>query len=228
MSKLSIFIPILVVIGFVLSDCKKHKHLPFIEMDNDSGVITHFNFQPGTYWIYRDGLNGRIDSFYVRDNRFVPTDENTVTYNYHYITIAELNLDGSNPADSANWIFNYEGTKLMANYDYSPVVYGWRHQVLYQPLYVYPFFPGEDMKSVTDTASITKVDTAYTINGLTFNHAAHIYHFSNKDSTAGPFITPYTDSLVVNDSVGMIRISINHPLHHVQHDWQLIRFNIIR
>jgi hypothetical protein len=228
MSKLSIFIPVIVVMGFVLSDCKKRRHTEFVELDTDSGVITHFNFKKGTYWIYADALSGRIDSFYVRENEYIAEEEGYDTYDYHYIIIAELNVDGTNPGDSANWVFNYQGTQLMADYDYTNSVYGWRHQMQYKPLYVYPFY-GVEIHSKTDSAAITRIDSFYTINGLSFRQAAHIYHHSILDSvTSGPFITLYTDSLVVNDSVGMIRISLNHPEHAVLHDWQLIRYNIVK
>lgn len=31
----------------------------------DSGLEAAFDYQKGTYWIYKDSLSGRIDSLYV-------------------------------------------------------------------------------------------------------------------------------------------------------------------
>ena len=226
--KLPGIIIVLVCFAFMVSNCSKTKPRDFVQMDTDSAVDARFNFKPGSYWIYVDSISGRTDSFFVRSNAYVEQSETYDVYNYHIVTIAELNLDGSNPADSANWLYNFQGTQVVMDYDYTINPYGWVHQIEYDPLFMYPFLFG-DLKAKYDTASIVTVDSFYKVNGLKFYNVAHVYHYSNVDSTTGgPTITKYTDWFYVNDSVGMIRMQLNHPEHNINRVWLLKRYKIVK
>lgn len=197
-------------------------------MDTDSSVIKHLNFMPGTYWIYNDLISGRTDSFYVRSNEYQPQSETYNIYNYHLITIAEVNVDGTNPGDSANWVFSYQGTRIMADYDYTVNAYGWKNQIQFAPLYMYPFQLG-DMMGRNDSSFVTQVDTVFSVNGLVFRNVAHVYHHSDVDSSvAGANITKLDDWFYVNDSVGLVTMILSHPDHHINHFWQLVRYNIVK
>ena len=66
---------VFIILVFLLSECKKTGKKEFVELDTDSAMAVHFNFKPGTYWIYMDSLSGRIDSFYVRNNYYTAAEE---------------------------------------------------------------------------------------------------------------------------------------------------------
>jgi len=229
MAKLRIFIVLAICAGFAFSlgSCHKSKSREYVELDTDSGVIKHFDFQVGTYWVYVDAFSGRTDSFYVRSNVYTPQTETYNVYDYHFITIAELNIDNSNPGDSANWVFNYQGTDIMMDYDYTTFAWGWKNEIEFRPLFKYPFAYGNQYGQF-DTVSITQVDSAFSVNGLTFYKVAHVYHYSNADSTEGPNITKLQDMFYISDSVGMVEITLNHPYHNINRDWQLLRYKIVK
>ncbi|MCD6013620.1 MAG: hypothetical protein K0Q79_3482 [Flavipsychrobacter sp.] len=219
-------------IGFVaiFSNCKKpDQRRDYVEMDIDSAVKARLNFLPGTYWIYRDSLTGRIDSFYVRSNEYQEQSETYVVYKYHLITIAEVNIDGTAPADSANWVFDYRATKIIANYNYTTFDYGWKNQILFEPLFLYPYSYG-DLKGKYDTTALTQIDSFYSVNGLPFYDVAHVYHFSDFGTVSTGVVSRarLTDWFYVNDSVGMIRMKLDHADHNIHHDWCLLRYNIVR
>jgi hypothetical protein len=214
--------------ALMLCNCSKTKHRDYVELDTDSAIIKHFNFLPGTYWIYKDEYNGRIDSFYVRSNYYTTQTESQTDYRYHFVIIAEVNGDGSNPADSANWVFDYEGVQVMMEYDYTTYVYGWKNQIQFKPLYRFPFLYGDQL-SKYDTAAITQVDSFILINGLSFYQVAHVYHQADPaPASINNYITKLQDMFYINDSVGMVEITLNHPNHGISHDWRLLRYKIVR
>lgn len=56
--------------------CKKKDTIKYVSSENKA----RFNFQKGSYWIYKDSLTGKEDSFYVYQNT------TTIKYtNYEYI-----------------------------------------------------------------------------------------------------------------------------------------------
>ncbi len=212
------------------SNCKKpDTKRDYVDLDIDSAVKARLNFLPGTYWIYKDASTGRVDSFYVRSNEYQDQMETYVVYKYHIITIAQVNIDGTAPADSANWVFDYRSTKIVANYNYTTFDYGWKNQILFEPLFLYPYSFG-DIKGKNDTAAITMISDTMNINGLHFDRVAEVYHFSDDGSVSSGIVnrTRLTDWFYVNDSVGMIRMVIDHWDHDIHHDWGLIRYNIVR
>ena len=224
MAKMKSYIALAIFAGFAITlcNCTKSKKRDYVELDTDSAVIKHFNFQPGTYWIYVDAFSGRTDSFYVRSNVYATQTEAYNIYDYHFITIAELNVDNSNPGDSANWVFDYEGTQIMMDYNYTTDAWGWKNDIQFRPLFRYPFLYG-DQQSRYDTAAVTQIDSFFIVNGLSFYNVAHGYHSSNADSSQGPNITKLQDLLYVNDSVGMVEMTLNRPYHNINREWQLLR-----
>lgn len=230
MIRLKIFIPAIVLICsfFVFTGCTKNAPRTFVEMDSDSGVIKKFNFLPGTYWIYQDAINGRVDSFYVRSNRYEAQSETYVINNYHLITVAQQNIDGTNRGDSALWIFSNQANRIYLDYCYTTNEYGWKNQIQFAPLYIYPFAVG-NLLARYDSGYVTQVDSMYVVNSLPFFNVAQVYHESNANpATSGTNITRLTDWFFVNDSVGLISMHISHPDHNKEHVWQLLRYEIVR
>lgn len=220
----------IICLSGTISSCKKKKQERDVtEMDTEPAVKARLDFKPGTYWIYLDSLNGRVDSFYVRSNEYVQLAETYAVYNYHLITVAQVNMDGTAPADSANWIYSYQGTKIMVDYNYTTYSYGWKNQIQFHPLFLYPYSLG-DLKGKYDTTALTQIDSFYSVNSLPFYNVASIYHFSDDGAVSTGVVnrTRYTNWFYVNDSVGIVRMNINHPDHGIRHDWCLLRYNIVK
>jgi hypothetical protein len=220
---------IFIILAFLLSECKKSGKKEFVELDTDSAIAVHFNFKPGTYWIYRDSLSGRTDSFYVRNNYYAAAEEAYNIYNYHYITIAQVNLDGSNPADSANWLFNYQATRIVLTYKYGINGYGWKNQIQYDPLILYPYSYGDQL-SKYDTAYVSRVDVYYPGPGALYPiNVGSVNHHSDIDSAlSSGAVTKMSDLFIINDSVGMVNMNISHPDHGINRNWKLLRYIMVK
>jgi hypothetical protein len=218
---------VLICFGFLLLNCnKQHKDLQVVNLDVDSFVLRYLNFKPGSYWIYKDSLSGRVDSFFVSGNFYSKQGAENAIYNYHYVVISEYNMDGTAVADSARWQFNYQDKKIILDYFYGQNSYGWKYDVTYSPLYIFPFQMG-DNHSTFDTATVVGIDSFYASNGLPFYNVAHMHQYIHVDSNTVRGLTTIDDHFFLNDSVGMIKMRVNHPqdsaLHHV---WELQRYNI--
>lgn len=215
-------------LGF--SNCKK-KSLPVVNMDTDSLVKVHFNFQPGTYWIYRDSATKRIDSFYVVSNNYSKQGNPTEVLNYHLLTIADVTEDTSSAsiADSAKWVWDFEGSKVIADYYYyyDSINNKWLNDVGYNPLFNYGFVLG-NMNGEYNFALVTQIDSADSINHAVYYKVAHIHQFLDADSTAKFGITKIDDWFYINDSVGIVKMDLYHPYHSVNRKWQLLRCNIVK
>lgn len=213
-----------------IGSCKKaDTKRDYVNLDTDSSVKARFNFLPGTYWIYRDSLTGRIDSFYVSSNEYPEQSETYVVYKYHIITVSQVNIDGTAPADSSSWVYDFRATKIVVDYNYTPFEYGWKNQIRFEPLFLYPYSYG-DLKGKNDSVVCTQIDSFYAIDTMKYYRVARIYHFSD-DGTVAPGIvtrTRLSDWFYVNDSVGLLRMKLDHSDHNIHHDWCLIRYNIVR
>ncbi|MBL7692052.1 MAG: hypothetical protein JNM41_10695, partial [Flavipsychrobacter sp.] len=69
-----------IIIGLLLAilaiGCKKKDTIKYVSSETKAD----FNFQKGSYWIYKDSLTGKEDSFYVYQNTTTIKREN-----YEYI-----------------------------------------------------------------------------------------------------------------------------------------------
>jgi hypothetical protein len=207
---------------------RQSKNLPVYDLDADSLIDRHFNYKPGSYWVYRDSLNGRVDSFFVRSNYYVKQQQAYGIYNYHYITIIEYNVDGSKPSDSASWVYNYKGNKVILDYQYGRNGYGWKNDITYEPLFLYPFLYGDNYSS-NDTTRVIGIDSVYYVSGQPYNVVAHVQHFNHLAlADVSHSLTYIDDRFDVNDSIGIVKMKIFHPYDTVNHVWELQRFNVIK
>ena len=161
-------------------------------------LSAHFNFQTGSYWIYRDSINGRLDSFNVEIN-FQNQGRNFTNYlsDITNLSIRELNIDHTAVSDSTHWSWCLYGKFIYFNGIYTS----------FGNLLSYPFRLGID--------GVTKIDTTYTLNGNTFSRVAHITH--------------QPDKFYVNDSVGIIKMTLfGADSTTPAHVWELKRWHILK
>ncbi len=225
MKKTVLFI-FLVCLSAILINCKKHHNgLLVIPLDTDTLSYSHFNYKVGSYWIYKDSLSGRVDCFYVRKNYFINQGAPNAIYTYHFIGVAEQNIDNSNVADSAFWQYNFQGKRVIVDYFYGINGYGWKNDITYDPLFLYPFAMG-DNGSNFDTAKVLSVDSFVKINDSIYYRVAQVQHFIHMATSGGPGLTDMDDLFSVNDSVGIISMKLYHPLDGINHLWVLQRYKI--
>ncbi len=217
---------LLMCFAFLLADCKKHQDLPVYVMDSDTMIDKHFDFKAGSYWIYKDSLNGRIDSFYVSSNYITKQGTENAIYVFHYIVIRDVSETAAFIADSSRWVFDFRAYDMWAGYSYGRNGYGWASTITYSPLFHYPFSVG-DIYSSFDTVNVTQVDSFLAINGLPYYNVAKVHQHINVGVTSSD-ITRMDDWFFVNDSVGLVKMKIWHPLDNISHIWELQRYNIVK
>ena len=65
-------------ISLTVTVCSCHKNnSPHYKLN--SGLQANFGYNIGSYWIYRDSINGEIDSYYVSSSKLSTDYENDAT-----------------------------------------------------------------------------------------------------------------------------------------------------
>jgi len=218
---------VLACLAPVLLCCKKHSNATIVDRDSDSLIDKHFNYKAGSYWVYKDSLSGRIDCFYVKQNYYVAQGDGRYIYNYHFVSISEVNMDGTKTADSAEWILNYNQNQVILDYYYGRSGYGWKSDITYNPLFLYPYVIG-DNRSTFDTAKVLTEDSVLYVSGKPYYNVATVQQFIHLDSSAGPGLTYIDDLFLVNDSVGMLSMKLYHPYDSINHLWLLQRYKLAK
>jgi len=185
--------------------CKKNNPVPHRIIDAD--LKGAFDFQPGTYWIFKDSLTGQIDSFYVRGTSMANNTSNNPSYTYDEmdIDIKEVN-ESPIGADTARWGIDLEQNKIylsdwyIDNFaDYDPIVY--------------PFTSGTQTSAVYNQSIILLNTVTSGINS--FNNVAII------NFTGG-----LNDYFYLNADVGFVKIVLNQ--RGANRVWELQRWNIVK
>ena len=216
---------LLLLIGIIgLNACsKKGPSEPAIDHVN-AALKAAFNYKIGTYWIYRDSLNGRVDSFFVTSNTDKYTDLPNGTGSLNSkesmdIRISEQKV-GLPLADTQSWIFFYEVSMFCVNFTEKNT----NMLIEYVPLINYPFQMQLHREGLlpqyTDSGIVNSINNAYSINGHTFFDVAIVTH-----SITATNIT-YNDCFYICPEAGLIKMRLNHPHDSLVRVWELQRWHI--
>lgn len=185
------------LIIFSLSSCIKNPTTPV-----NSDLKAKFNYQPGSYWIYKDSISGQVDSFNVISN----TDQNTnVLYESIFIYFSRHNVTYDTDTAIVRCMLS---RNYFQTYALGAVV-------------TYPFTTTTG--SLPTGATVLSTGGTYTVNGEVFNDVAVITSRVQLNYL-------YTDTFYINADAGIIKINehwdVDTPiLHRV---WELQRRNILR
>ncbi len=189
----------------------------------NSNLKSAFYFRPGTYWIYKDAISGRVDSFYVRkiDSAYNVTISGYISGDYLNVSISDRIVGNSSSPDT----FIYEAFQLsdstfslQAEYNNSTNSLGTG------ALFSYPFklggFPSGDQ------AYCSNIYPSYTLNGQSFSNVAEISHNSQSSLPGSPY---YYDTYEINSDIGIIKMNLNHPYDSLKTKvWELQRWHIVK
>ncbi len=197
---------LLICCAYLLADCRKQSSVaPPTASTNHQPIAvaltSHFSYKNGSYWVYRDSITGRRDSFYTLWNftgfEYVHYSQD---YGYYFcdIQINSVNIDSPSIADTVVWKYHMERSTFNA------LVLG---KASYNPFLVYPFELG--------SGGCIEMHTAFTINGRAFQNVAEINHWPDK--------------FYINDSIGIVKMRLGQsdtvPPTHV---WELQRWKVIK
>lgn len=149
----------------------------------NADMAKHFNYKQGSYWIYRDTISGRTDSFAVENN------DNYITG----MDIFVLDYSFSNTGmDTFSFVY-----KLFKNTFYIAFA---KNGSYFQT-------------SSTFSYPLNVTFTSYNINGTNYSNIEQDI-YSN-------------DLILINDSVGIVKMVIDQPSVSIFYAWELIRCKII-
>ena len=208
------------ILGGVLHSCKKDNSVIPIDPRLKAG----FNFQPGTYWIYRDSISGRIDSFFVRNNVSgnaaigSSTPEQTIL-----ISILDYPISPVSLTDTTLWILQLYNSQLGVKC-YNPTALTRNGKNIdYGPLFSLPFVIGytDDFEGIPNNL----IDTykTYQIGINSYVDVAVIQ--SIAESTADSM--NMNNIFVIVPGTGFVDIKISQPWDSVTRNFELQRCNIV-
>jgi len=216
------YLAILFMVVLLFNSCKKNGGIPHYVIDAD--LKTAFDFKPGTYWIYKDSISGRVDSFAVRSNM---SNTGTVSGNYSIdgIKIYITEYNGGSLIDTSDWVFNlsinFEELIWYKNFNTGNYYFD------FEPLFTYPFKNGSlnmiDGQYGNDAPITTNIYSSYTVAGNSYSNIAEInneYSENNK--------LYYDDWFYISSEIGYIKINIYDPYDSIYKVWQIQRCKIIK
>src|ERR1043165_2922635 len=128
----------IVVIGSFILSCSKGPPPEYNLVVRS--LKTDFNFKKGSFWIMKDSVSGRLDSFFVADYTDT-TSQMTGGISYPSvitesidISILELNTSMS-LADSLYWYYSYRGNQVSLHCSEDKILNG---IVSFTPFFLYP------------------------------------------------------------------------------------------
>jgi len=208
-----------ILFSFAFWGCHKKEESKVTYAKIDEGLKKAFNFKQGSYWIYRDSLTGRIDSFITVANYLDSTayvkggyKESLPAYNIK-IYISEFNLL-SPSGEVSKWEWQLVSNKVFLNLI---TQYG---QEYADQLFDFPLVKG--MKGFGPAGEYLCVDsfTSFALLGNTHNNVFELHHFNRSSSVID-------DWFFINNDVGIIKMRAV-CLDSVYHVWELQRSHIVK
>ena len=208
---------------FAISCDKNYPNVP-TPIAIDSNLAKYYNYKPGTYWIYKDSISGRVDSFATISNSSgAANGGNTQSIfvnaymNYISIVVNDYNTNSPNIVN-AQWKWTL--LEKAANLEMPG---------FYSALFLYPMTKGDvesyfNYNNVLDEYFVPNIFPTAMINGNNYSNVALINHYDTLKSSPSQFIDRY----YINDSIGIIKMKLFHPLDSVNFIWELQRCSIVR
>ncbi len=210
----------------VYFSCNKNKS-NVISVNAD--IKSSFNYQPGTYWIYRDSLTGNIDSFFVRKNMSEISYLNGSGIENTQIQISQYHILPYR-VDTGTCIFIYQDDMFCITYPPTKI---FSFPIDEIPLVNYPYEPvlstcSGCMTSV-DSGEMINVYDKYFINGVEYDSVAEVTHHNTIDqSYLGKPPYHYFDRYYICPKVGLIKICLNHPIDSLHSILEIVKYIIIK
>lgn len=211
---------ILVLILFFIVGC--------IKRDNDNTFLVpaikkNYLFQKGSFWIYRDSISGRVDSFYLDSIRhIIPPATSYRRTDQEFFQLFIIQSSKYYPNDKIIWNMEFYAPSLLrGSYERKTEIYNFKIINLYVRDFIKPeakaeYYPPEDL------AIITKIPQ-YDMNMHSFKD---VLVFSENKKADKNFGSTY----YINDSVGYIkmRLNYNNDSLNIKEVWELQSWQIVK
>ena len=194
------YIVCLCIVAALFSCKKKRDNVPV-----NAGMKNAYSFMAGTYWVFRDSVSGREDSFVIRDvvNTNYAVSDNT----YDKISYLITQYNTTNLNDTISWTWELVDNTMLfhwingaVHYDYAPVTY--------------PFADG-----YFNAISNTHADTLRKFNSYKLRDTTYYSGVKINFLDYG-----VNDWIILNADVGLIELILSR----VNRVWELERWEVVR
>lgn len=216
------YFPFLVLL-FLFAACSKKKDPRYVYLD--AFTKDHFYFKPGSYWIYRDSISGRVDSFYVSSSNvstLFSSNSNIVNEELKVlITQKSTNLSIKS---EVQWYYTFRTyTQMSASYVANDIPLSLDYGA--QLFKHFSISQGYSAKSAY-TYFNNSINDFY-VGAKLFNNVWHNY---KKDSTFGDNKHLHIQQDYYNDSIGFIKKSLYYKNDKINKNevWELQRCHLVK
>jgi hypothetical protein len=200
----------------VFNSCQK-RTIEFFPVSPD--LKRYFDYQPGSYWVYRDSTTGASDSVYV----YAHTDENLANTSrtddkYTELIVIDCVLHYGQTAATDTFHFYLSGNVITIEYNN-------KLSGTYRINYAlsFPFVvPQYNNSTNTNLADFLQIIPDFEINGQHFYDVLEVHAVRDDD------YAKFDDWLYVNKDQGLVRIRWDHPGVSLTRSYKLKSWNIIR
>ncbi len=173
-------------------------------------------YLPGTYWIYRDSITGRMDSFEVASTMFDSAYDRRwgdVWEEDNRIYIYDFNMDspGSKPS---LWEWELRRNDLYIFNKMFSVIFSYPAKFI-----TYPLVDNTTWSSINGKCDI-KSFPVFEINGISYNNVVEVHRYIPGDSTH------FDHWFYMNSSAGIIKMKLNTPADTIV--WEVQRYHMVR
>jgi len=195
--------------------CKKEQLLQTV----NASLKKAFFYKPGTYWVYRDSISGRVDSFYVNYNLDTMQQLSGNNVEVCSVFFLEDSVGTSQMVQTWSIVLQQNAADLSCPFsNYSLYWQGWfsmPEQLGWNQT------PGGE-----GLGFVSNIYPTYTLNTLSFNNVEEIFY-----NTQNGYASGNDDWFYVDTAVGIIKMRLNYPNDTPlvgNKVWELQRWHVVK
>lgn len=194
---------ILLLAVIALAACKHNDDKEYIPLNTQ--LKNSYSFKEGSYWIYKDSITGRRDSFFVDRYQYIKSIDlggaNNENVNF---TMKDYPID-TPLSDSSSWLLSLSNRESM-ELQYQHLAPPNQFFIITYLNYGYPFITGY----TPDHDIQTIIYPNLSINNQNYSNVARLIHGGS--------------SFYMRDSIGFVKIDLSYGAIRVL--WELERYHI--
>lgn len=212
-----------------LYSCKKPGADPVAIVYLDQALKNYYDWQEGSYWVYKDSLTGDVDSFVV-SKYYYDEGINAKDYNVQKVNIIINEYPVNRPVTRSNsnvLLWTLQRNSAALDYRFHPDSFEKALTLSFGPI---PFIIEDSIYYYQGPPCIS--DTSYygthklaTLNvGTTqFNEVFEKYY--RRSSIECYDLIPQDDTYFINQDAGLVKMRLNN---YVNRNWELLYYHINR
>lgn len=205
-------------------------------------------FKKGSWWIMRDSLSGRLDSFYVvaDSDLFLeqgPVGRMDITSSITEaigVRIDQLPVDPLMPVDSFNYGYRMGGNELQMEYTYHyDTMLQFRFNAVIGFSYLYsskniivrdstPIHINHDTIGKTDIRETHYPLADMSVNGNSFSNVIGIHYSYYLRCDTLPSAYMLNDAIYLNKDAGLIKLQLHCGQQNINRIWELVRWHVVK